>query len=103
MARSASASGGTSSSVYVMQIVTGPVTICMTYTDEEVPPEAEADLAILHYDEQLQLWEDITTSRDTTNNIICGETDSLSPIALHGIRATKFPDVPAWGYGTSGV
>jgi len=83
--------------------VTGPVTICMTYTDEEVPPEAEADLAILHYDEDELVWEDITTSRDTVNNIICGETDSLSPIALHGIRATRFPDVPAWGFGTSGL
>jgi len=83
--------------------VTGPVTICMTYTDEEVPPEAEADLAILHYDEDQLVWEDITTSRDTVNNIICGETDSLSPIALHGIRTTRFPDVPAWGFGTEGL
>ncbi len=81
--------------------VTGPITICMTYTDEEVPPAAEADLAILHWDGEA--WVDITTSHDTDNNIVCGETDSLSPIALHGIRATKFPDVPAWGYGTSGL
>ena len=83
--------------------VTGPVTICMTYTDEEVPPGAEADLAILHYDEAQQIWEDITTSRDPVDNIVCGETDSLSLIALHGIRTTRFPDVPAWGFGTEGL
>jgi hypothetical protein len=84
--------------------VTGPVSICMTYTDEEVPPgPAEADLFILHYDEVAQLWEDITTSHDTANNIICGETDSLSPVALQGIRRTQFPDVPAWGFGAEGL
>ena len=41
---------------------TGPITICMTYTDEEVPPAAEAALAILHWDGAQ--WVDITTSRD---------------------------------------
>jgi hypothetical protein len=81
--------------------ITGPISICMTYTDEEVPPAAEADLAILHWDGAE--WVDITTSRDPVNNIICAETDTLSPIALHGIRITKFPDVPAWGFGTDGL
>jgi Tol biopolymer transport system component len=83
--------------------VTGPVTICMTYTDGEVPPAAEDDLAILHYDEQEQMWEDITTSRDTVSNTICGQTDGLSPFALQGIRRTRFPDVPAWGFGAEGL
>ena len=84
--------------------VTGPITICMTYTDEEVPPgPAEANLFILHYDEVAQLWEDITTSHDTVNNIVCGQTDGLSPFALQGIRGTQFPDVPAWGFGTEGL
>lgn len=81
--------------------VTGPIAICMTYTDEEVPPAAEADLAILHWDGVE--WVDITTSRDPANNVICAETESLSRIALHGIRVTRFPDVPAWGYGTDGL
>jgi hypothetical protein len=81
--------------------ITGPITICMTYTDEEVPPAAEADLAILHWDGAE--WIDITTSHDTLNNIICGQTDSLSPIALYGIRRTRFPDVPAWGFGADGL
>jgi hypothetical protein len=80
--------------------ITGPISICMTYTDAEVPPAAEADLAILHWDGAE--WIDITTSRDPVNNIICAETDTLSPIALHGIRITKFPDVPAWGSGSDG-
>ncbi len=81
--------------------VTGPITICMTYTDEEVPPAAEDDLAILHWDGVE--WIDITISHDTVNNIICGQTDSLSPIALYGIRRTRFPDVPAWGFGADGL
>ncbi|MBN1459734.1 MAG: S-layer homology domain-containing protein, partial [Armatimonadetes bacterium] len=81
--------------------VTGPISLCMTYTDEEVPPAAEADLAILHWDGAE--WVDITTSHDTDNNIICGQTISLSPFALQGIRTTEFPDVPAWGYGAQGL
>jgi len=83
--------------------VTGPITLCMTYTDEDVPPAAEGELAILHYDEVAEVWEDITTSRDTENNIICGQTIGLSPFALQGIRRTEFPDVPAWGYGAEGL
>jgi len=84
--------------------VTGPATICMSYDDADVPEgEAEEQLAILHYNETLQAWEDITTSRDPVANVICGQTDTLSPVALHGIRHAKFSDVPAWGYGDSGL
>ncbi len=84
--------------------VTGPITICMTYTDEDVPEgPAEDGLAILHYDEQEQIWEDITTSHDTVTNVICGQTDTLSAVAFYGVRRTQFPDVPAWGFGADGL
>jgi len=84
--------------------ITGPATICMTYTHAEVPEgPAEDQLAILHYSETFQQWEDITTSRDPVGNVICGQTEMLSPVALQGIRHTKFSDVPAWGYGDSGL
>jgi hypothetical protein len=83
---------------------TGPATICMTYDDADVPEgDAEEQLAILHYNEALQAWEDITTSRDPVGNVVCGQTNTLSPVAFYGVRRTQFPDVPAWGYGDSGL
>ena len=83
---------------------TGPVTICISYDDADVPEgDAEEQLAILHYSDALQAWEDITTSRDPAGNVVCGQTDTLSPIAFYGVRRTQFPDVPAWGYGDSGL
>jgi len=52
----------------------------MTYTHAEVPAgEAEEQLAILHYSESLQGWEDITTSRDPVGNVVCAQTETLSP------------------------
>jgi hypothetical protein len=83
---------------------TGPATICMSYEQSDVPEgQAEEQLAILHYNAGLQRWEDITTSRDPAANIVCGQTDTLSPVALYGVRKTRFSDVPAWGYGVAGL
>ena len=82
--------------------VTGPVTVCMTYTDAAVPPgPAEDGLAILHWDGAE--WIDATTAHDPDVNLICAEMDSLSPVALYGERKARFSDVPAWGYGDDGL
>ena len=84
--------------------VTGPATICMSYAHPDIPEGAAEDqLAILHYDEALQVWEDITTSHDPVGNVVCGQTDTLSPVAFYGVRETRFQDVPAWGYGALGL
>ncbi len=84
--------------------ITGPVTICFSYTDEMAPPgPAEDGLAILHWDADLSDWVDVTVSQDIDQNVICGESASLSPFAVYGARRTRFPDVPAWGFGAEGL
>jgi hypothetical protein len=57
---------------------TGPVTVCFSYegiTFSGFP-------RLLHYDEELETWVDITTSVDTENQIICGLTASFSPFVI---------------------
>lgn len=57
---------------------TGPVEVCFSYegiTFSGFP-------RLLHYDEELQTWVDITTSVDTENQIICGLTSSFSPFVI---------------------
>ena len=65
--------------------IDGPISICMTYNDEDLPAGySEADLCIFHYTEDGRYWEDITVWRDPVNNIVCGESDSLSAFTLAG-------------------
>ena len=57
---------------------TGPVEVCFSYggiTFSGFP-------RLLHYDEDLMTWVDITTSVDTVNQIICGLTSSFSPFVI---------------------
>ncbi|UCC68446.1 MAG: PD40 domain-containing protein [Armatimonadota bacterium] len=80
--------------------IAGPISICMTYRDEDIPTGvAEEDLAILHYVEEGDYWEDITISRDPESNIVCGESDSLSVFVLSAAPPGHFPDVPSTGLG----
>ena len=58
----------------------GSVTICYTYPDEYVLPEDEDVLNLIHHD--LGSWIDITSSRDTLANTVCGTTTNLSPFAI---------------------
>jgi hypothetical protein len=84
--------------------IEGPISVCMTYEDEDVPPgTAEEDLTILHYVEDGDYWQDITVSVDTENNVVCGETESLSVFTLSGLRPASFPDVPSTGLGLGGA
>jgi len=67
---------------------TGPVTVCFSYegiTFSGFP-------RLLHYDEELMTWVDITTSVDTDNQIICGLTSSFSPfiVAATALEARGF-------------
>ncbi len=84
--------------------VSGDVGIRMTYTEDEIPVDAlEADLAVLRYNESSEEWDDITVSRDPVNNEVYGVTSELSLFTLHGVRRSRFADVPAWGSGEGGV
>jgi uncharacterized delta-60 repeat protein len=61
---------------------TGPITICINYDDAGLSPDQEANLKLMYFDETVNAWVDITTSLDTLNNIICGETDHLTDFGL---------------------
>ena len=88
--------------IHTTAIVTGPITVCMEYSDAAVPDGLPEDsLAITHWNGEA--WIDATVFRDPENNVICAEMDSLSPIGLYGARIAMFSDVPAWGYGAQGL
>jgi hypothetical protein len=56
----------------------GTIQICIDYTGVQYADEA--DLRLLHYENGA--WQDVTTTHDTANDIICGEATSLSPFAI---------------------
>ena len=58
----------------------GTIEVCFAYDDTGVVDESNLKLFI-HEDPPGE-WVDITTSIDTVNNIICGETDHLSQFAV---------------------
>jgi len=57
----------------------GFISICIVYDDADVDGD-ETDMMIMHWVDTA--WINITVSHDTVNNIICGETESLSPFIL---------------------
>lgn len=59
--------------------ITGTIEICIEY-DPLLLESIEEHIKLIHY--HGEEWTDITTSLDTENNIVCGETDSLSPFIL---------------------
>jgi hypothetical protein len=54
---------------------TPPITVCLAYDDTGMSAGREQALKIFHWEDN---WVDVTSSRDTTNNIICGVVNSLS-------------------------
>ena len=57
---------------------TGSVELCFDYSGASYGNEN--NLKLLHYENSV--WTDVTTSRDTDNNIICGTVTSLSPFLV---------------------
>lgn len=56
----------------------GTINVCLPY---DFYQNANPDLArLLHYENGS--WVDITTSNDTINRVICGQTNSLSPFVV---------------------
>jgi uncharacterized repeat protein (TIGR01451 family) len=58
---------------------TGILTVCVPFDPSTPNPSA---LRLLHFDSTTSTWVDITTSVDTTDDLICGQTSSLSPFAV---------------------
>ena len=57
----------------------GLVTVCIAYDETQVVGQ-ESDLQLMH--DEGSGFINITSSLDTTNDIICGETATLSPFAV---------------------
>lgn len=59
-------------------------TVCLPYSEEYVAQigAVETAIGLFHYNGTQ--WENITTSRDTTNNVLCGVTSSFSPFMIAG-------------------
>ncbi len=58
----------------------GTIEICINYDPAQVAPGNEADLKLFHYNGSS--WDDVTTSIDEVNNVLCGETTTLSPFIV---------------------
>jgi hypothetical protein len=59
-------------------VFTGTVTVCIKYNDAGIADETKLDL--FHFENNQ--WVTITISRDIVQNILCGNTTSLSPFAI---------------------
>ena len=85
---------------------TGPIEICVYYNDAHLVEWEEPRLRLWHYvDDPLNGgWEQISTpaTLNTTTNMICGITSSLSPFAL-GIPNITYVCGDANGDGTPNV
>ncbi|MEQ9569615.1 MAG: PKD domain-containing protein, partial [Longimicrobiales bacterium] len=57
----------------------GTVEICIDYSGLRFGNENA--IRLMHHDETSG-WEDVTTSRDSSNDIVCGTTSSLSPFLV---------------------
>ncbi|HVO85925.1 MAG TPA: ABC transporter substrate-binding protein [Candidatus Eisenbacteria bacterium] len=59
-------------------VYSGSITLRMTYDDAGLTPQEEASIRLWVWDEPSRAWADITTSLDTTNNVVRGVTPHLS-------------------------
>jgi len=74
--------------------VTGPATVAMSYTDAGVAAAAESHIAMLRYNAATAQWEDVTISRDATQNIVSGQSAALSLMGLaYPLPTSDFSDV----------
>jgi hypothetical protein len=61
----------------------GPITISIAYDDTGMTQEQEENLKLMHWITADQVWVDVTVPPvDTVNNIITGETSTLSVFAI---------------------
>jgi hypothetical protein len=71
-------------------VYSGSITLRMTYDDAGLTPQEEASIRLWVWDEPSRAWADITTSLDTTYNVVRGVTPHLS---IFGV--TSYVQVPS--------
>ncbi|HZR23318.1 MAG TPA: HYR domain-containing protein [Vicinamibacterales bacterium] len=70
--------GNTFYDITTTAIYTGPITTCVSYAGVTLP--APVYVRLLHYNGSA--WDDVTTAINTTDQIVCGVTTSLSPFVV---------------------
>jgi len=60
---------------------TGSITISFSYDENEINCD-EIELKLMHWDSDLEEWVDVTVLLDVVNNVIYGETSSLSTFSI---------------------
>ncbi len=58
----------------------GTIEICISYDSSEIVGGDESGVALFHHNGSA--WVNITTSLDLPNNIVCGQTSTLSPFVV---------------------
>ena len=57
-----------------------PITVCVSYAGMTF--SYSGGIQLWHYDSSLPGWDDITTEIRTSEEMVCGETDTLSPFTI---------------------
>lgn len=70
---------------------TGEVTVCVPYSTAEFPSGTTPSL--MHYSDGQ--WQNVTTSVDTVNQIVCGEVSSFSPLTLGVVASVSISNMPS--------
>jgi len=78
---------GTSYDITSTAGTNGPITVCLAYNPANFTV-SETSLRLLHYNDAT--WDDITTSVDTINDRVCGQTTTLSPFVI-GYQLANIP------------
>jgi len=82
----------------------GPVSICLSYREDDLAGAEEDRVQLLRYHPAGGYWEDITDSLDPVENQVCGEVTGLSLFALAVAPPPgTFPDVPSTGLAPGGT
>lgn len=71
----------------------GYIDVTISYTDDTVPPEQEADLKLFYFDDATQTWIDITIEVDEANNTITGTAPALALFAIGVPNAPTISDI----------
>jgi hypothetical protein len=72
---------GSSYDITTTAVYNGQILVCLNYSDAALANLSnESGIGLFHHNGTN--WDNITNSVDTTNNVVCGLTNSLSPFTL---------------------
>ena len=78
---------------------TGSAVVCLTYN--QIQYSSVANLKLFHFENDQ--WFDVTTSNDTTKQVICGSVNSLSPFIIAQPADTSPPTTTSNAFGVLGT